>query len=86
MPLKAGSFSGAGYNNSMASAMETAFNTEWPNVMGDAPLPASSDQMKLMFVAIAQGVVEHLKQNCTSFHVTVHNAGVDYSGEIYQVD
>jgi 2C-methyl-D-erythritol 2,4-cyclodiphosphate synthase len=73
MPLKAGSLSGTGYADSMASAMETAFNNEWPTLMGDSPLPASNDQMKLMFVAIAQGVINHLQLHCDAFDIKITN-------------
>ncbi len=74
MPLKAGTKAPVinGYENSMAAAMETAFLEQWPYVMGDETLPASSDQMKLMFIAIAQGVIKHLKQNSASMKVTVN--------------
>ena len=73
MPLKAGTKAPVanGYNNSMAAAMEKAFMEQWPYVMDDADLPASSDQMKLMFIAIAQGVIKHLKQNSASMKVRV---------------
>lgn len=69
MPLKAGTI--VDFENSMAEAMEKAFIKQWPVVMGDANIPASSRQMKLMFVAIAQGVTNHLKENKTSFEVEV---------------
>jgi len=62
----------------MADAMEKAFKEEWPYVMGDADLPASNEQLSLMFRAVAQGVIRHLKQNCTSLKVTVNiNVGGD---------
>jgi 2C-methyl-D-erythritol 2,4-cyclodiphosphate synthase len=73
MPLKAGSLSGTGYADSMASAMEDAFKNEWPAVMGDIALPASNDQMKLMFIAIAQGVITHLQQHCDAFTISITN-------------
>ncbi len=61
----------ATYSGSMADAMEKAFKEEWPYVMDDADLPASNEQLNLMFRAVAQGVIRHLKQNCTSLKVTV---------------
>lgn len=68
----------ATYSGSMADAMEKAFKEEWPYVMGDADLPASNEQLSLMFRAVAQGVIRHLKQNCTSLKVTVNiNVGGD---------
>lgn len=55
----------------MASAMEQTFKEEWPYVMGDADLPATSEQLNLMFRAVANGVVRHLKQNSESIKVSV---------------
>jgi hypothetical protein len=66
--LKAGSKTD--YTASMASAMEAAFMNEWSNFMQGADAPAMNDQMRLMFVAIAQGVVNHLKANHDAFEVT----------------
>ncbi len=60
------------YSGSMADAMEQAFLEEWPIVMGEeADLPASSEQLNLMFRAISQGVIRHLKQNSASMKVRV---------------
>ena len=84
MPLDSGSKSpGASvYNGSMADAMEKAFMEEWPFVMGDADLPASSEQLNLMFRAVAQGVIMHLKKNSQSMKVTVtiNVGGSNYTG------
>ena len=69
MPLIAGSktVTTAGvdpYANSMAQAIENAFLKEWPVIMGnEKPAPEGNDQMRLMFIAIAQGVVRHLLDN-----------------------
>ena len=73
MPLNSGTRAqGSGiYSGSMADAMEKAFLEEWPYVMGEADLPASSEQLNLMFRAVAQGVIRHLKQNSTSMKVSV---------------
>jgi hypothetical protein len=70
------------YDGSMAAAMEQAFKEEWPTVMGDAKVPDSSEQLNLMFRAIAQGVIRHLKQNSASMKVTVtvNVEGVDHTG------
>lgn len=73
MPLKAGTTNNL--SNSMAEAMEDAFVVAWPNVMGEQELPANRQQMRLMFVAVAQGVVEHLKENPTAFKVQVRLPG-----------
>ena len=84
MPLDSGTKApgAASYSGSMADAMEKAFKEEWPTVMGDADVPASSEQLNLMFRAIAQGVIRHLKQNSTSMKVTVtvNVGGNNYTG------
>ena len=83
MPLDSGTKAPGSttYGSSMAAAMEKAFKEEWPTVMGDADVPASSEQLNLMFRAIAQGVIRHLKENCTSMKVkvTVNVGGNNYN-------
>jgi hypothetical protein len=78
MALTAGTLSkGAqaeSYTKSMAKAMEKAFRKEWSYAMSGSELPPTSDDMRLLFVAIAQGVVEHLKERASSFEVTVASA------------
>ncbi len=72
MALKAGSKNtGSDYANSMAAAMENAFIQEWPKIMGSEPLPPPDDAMRLLFIAVAQGVVRHLVNNPTSFSVQI---------------
>ncbi len=61
--------------NSMAKAMEDAFIAEWPIAMGDQPAPKMTDAMRLMFVAIAQGVVNHLDTHAAAFKVNVLPGG-----------
>jgi hypothetical protein len=80
MPLKAGTkkIGPIGHENqyagSMAAAMEHAFMEEWPIIMGsDAPAP--NDHMRLLFIAVAQGVVRHLKSNENSITVNVPSGG-----------
>lgn len=73
MPLKAGTIDDM--SASMAQAMIDAFNNDWGKVMGDAPKPDNTDQMKLLFTAVAQGVVQHLKAHATDFEVTVTDSG-----------
>lgn len=73
MKLKAGTLDD--FNNSMAAAIESAFELVWNNRMG-APLPNETrDDRRMMFVAIAQGVIRHLKDN------TVQGFDVDVSVE-----
>lgn len=89
MPLKAGTnLDASGFAGSMAAAMLEAFKTEWPRVMGhEAALPESFDQMKLLFAAVAQGVVRHLQQHATDFKVKVDGPGsIDYTGSVTQID
>ena len=67
MALKPGTITD--YDNSMAQAMEEAFLAEWKNAMGDADSPEPNNQMRLMFVAVAQGVVRHLHENPDAFRI-----------------
>ncbi|UCF91866.1 MAG: hypothetical protein JSW39_26945 [Desulfobacterales bacterium] len=61
MELKAGTLDD--FNNSMAAAIESAFERVWSDRMG-TPLPDETrDDRRMMFVAIAQGVIRHLKDN-----------------------
>ncbi len=88
MPLKAGSnSSNTDFANSMAAAMVEAFNNEWPYIMGDAPKPETLDQMKLLFAAVAQGIIKHLKDHATDFKVTVNSSGSgNYTGTVTRID
>lgn len=58
MALKAGTI--ADFSDSMAEAIENAFLEEWPEAMGGADKPETNPQMRLLFVAVAQGVVRYL--------------------------
>jgi hypothetical protein len=83
--LKAGSK--ADYVASMASAMEKAFLDEWSSFMEGADAPAMNDQMRLMFVAIAQGVVNHLKANHDAFKVTATQTSPgNYTGTVSSIE
>jgi hypothetical protein len=63
-------------SGSMAEAIEKAFRAEWPKVMEGSDLPAeTSPDMQLLFTAIAQGVVKHLKENADAFQVSVSVSG-----------
>jgi hypothetical protein len=71
---------------SLAQAMETAFITVWPGVMDGQPAPAMNPQMHMMFLAIAQGVVNHLKANPDAFKVTVTETGSgNYTGTVTSI-
>ena len=83
MSLKAGSIND--FVSSMASAMENAFTTEWGNAMtGDAP-PANN-QSRLLFVAIAQGIVNYLNANPDAFKVIVSDGINIFTGDVYSID
>lgn len=61
--------SGTGsYGGSMAEAIEQAFLEQWLGIMGSAP-PDPSPQMKLLFLAVAEGVVRHLVANPQAFEI-----------------
>jgi hypothetical protein len=70
------------YANSMAKAMEAAFLAEWPHAMGNQPAPEVNDQMRLMFTAIAKGVVNHLINNDSAFVVSTVNGNSNHSHSI----
>lgn len=81
MALKAGIR--ADYTNSMAQAMEKAFLDEWPKIMdSDEPKPEMTDQMRLLFIAVAQGVVRHLVNNPDSFKVLFPGGGLTATVDI----
>ena len=70
------------YTNSMAQAMEQAFEQLWPSFMDNQPFPGSNPQMKLMFLAISRGVIDHLTANGSAFQVNFgldggHNHGIN---------
>ena len=72
MPMKAGTV--ADFSNSMAMAMEQAMIQEYQNLKGE-PLPGMGEEdRRMLFTAIAQGVVRHLKDHLDAFDVkTVHD-------------
>lgn len=51
------------FANSMAEAIENALQSEWQTVKGSALPSAGADDRKILFVAIAQGVLGYLKAN-----------------------
>ena len=54
---------------SMSKAIEDAFLDEWPEAMDGAAKPEMNDQLRLMFVAVAKGVIKHLTENGSAFLV-----------------
>lgn len=81
MALIAGT-SNTDYSGSMAEAIENAFKQEWLKVMNTDKEPESNEQMKLLFVAIAQGVVKHLVDNQEAFKVDIKILGVTVHAEV----
>ncbi|MCB0628740.1 MAG: hypothetical protein R2824_25510 [Saprospiraceae bacterium] len=61
------------YADSMAQDMEEAFKAEWKYIMGSDPAPVVDQQLQLMFIAVAQGVIRHLKNNITAITVDVRD-------------
>jgi hypothetical protein len=51
------------YDDSMAAAIEKAFELVWENRMGDKLPEQTRNDRRMMFVAIAQGVIKHLQDN-----------------------
>jgi hypothetical protein len=78
--LKAGTV--PDYGTSMARAMESALDAQLQS-KGRPTLGASgaeAEYMRMMFVAIAQGVVNHLQDNPRAFETTAEVAvdGIDH--------
>jgi hypothetical protein len=86
MLLKAGSINEM--TDSMALAMENAFLQEWPKVMSqDQPVPPPNSQMRLLFIAVAQGIVRHLTDHAEGIHVTLGSStaavSIQHTGTLY---
>jgi glutathionyl-hydroquinone reductase len=91
MALKAGTWEDTIFSEvlTMVGEMEKAFREDWPEVMNGAELPDKLDpQMKLVFAAVAKGVVRHLATNQNAFKISVdtshdhtHNASVEIEAE-----
>jgi hypothetical protein len=66
----------------MAMAIEEAFLREWPEFNGTLPLPEGKDlnAMRLFFVAVSQGVVQHLHDNPGAFTLTLNQASHSHTG------
>ena len=74
MPLKAGTV--ADFADSMAEAMEIALMTEYQAVKGEALPDMGVEDRRLFLVAIAQGVVRHLKDNSDALQISVETTQV----------
>jgi hypothetical protein len=80
--LKPGTFSDT--IDTMAKAMEDAFLDQWSLFNPNLPVPGAESaqlkSMRLFFVAVSQGVVQHLRDNPAAFQVTVQNGSHSHSG------
>ncbi|NEU10442.1 hypothetical protein GZH53_19105 [Flavihumibacter sp. R14] len=79
MALKSGTSSD--FESSMAKAMEDAFTEEWPNLMDGDPPPANS-QTKLLYLAIAKGVVRHLLEHPEAFEIRTTIGSEEYRASV----
>lgn len=68
-------------SSTMVQAMEAAFLDQWDafNPGEPEPTPKQLEAMRLLFVAVAQGVVQHLSENFGAFIVTVNSTGHSHS-------
>jgi hypothetical protein len=68
--------------STMAGAIEAAFKNQWPLFNPDLPLPDEEQiaPMQLLFVAVAQGVVQHLRDNPDAFQPAVTSTTHSHSG------
>jgi hypothetical protein len=69
--------------DSMAEAMEQVFREELPVVVPGADPDRGEAERRLLFVAVAQGVVRHLAANPDAFKVHVSLA--DGAGQVTQI-
>jgi hypothetical protein len=74
-------YSPKGYDGSMAQAIEEAFKLEWKNVMGSDP-PKIDIHMRLLYVAIAQGVLSHIKNNPKGINLSFKIFGFTFNANV----
>lgn len=73
-------------NGSMAEAMEQVFRDKLPSVVADADPTKGEKERRLLFVAIAQGVVQHLQEHHDAFKVRVTlPGGVTADGQVTEI-
>jgi hypothetical protein len=85
--LRPGSFSDTNAAT-MAKQIEAAFMSQWSSFNPDLPQPEGKqlEALRLFFVAVSQGVVQHLRDNAVAFEVVVDNGGVDLDGTVVEVN
>jgi hypothetical protein len=66
------------FTGSMAEAIENAFLASWPDAMPGQPKPDVNNQMRLLYVAIAQGVVNYLAANTDAFVLNTTYDGANF--------
>ncbi|MDB5121296.1 MAG: hypothetical protein JWN56_2514 [Sphingobacteriales bacterium] len=80
MPLKPGTHTDIA--GSMAEAIQTAFNSHYKEIIGKDP-PPSNKQFELLCIAVAEGVIKHLKEHSTDFKVkTTFEGSKIYDGVV----
>jgi hypothetical protein len=73
--------------DSMAQAIENAFIREWPNAMGGQPAPEHNKQMQLLFVAVAQGIIDYLAVHPEAFKIEIDlGSGFRFSGNLSAIE
>ena len=89
MALKAGGKTEATpiTGSTLAELIERAFETEWNEVMkktdGTIPdKPKFNDQTRLLFVAVAQGVVKHLLNNDLRVTIKIDGSTTTQTGTL----
>ena len=80
MSLKAGTVSDFG--NSMAQAIETAFANELMTLKGQALPDFATEERRMLFCAIAQGVLAHLHDNDASLKVKLDGTYSAVTGHV----
>jgi hypothetical protein len=75
MALKPGTYGNLG--GSMAGAIQTAFDAHFKEIIGKDP-PASNKQIELLCIAVAEGVINHLKAHPEAFKVTFDIGGSEH--------
>jgi hypothetical protein len=74
MAIKAGTVDD--FAHSMAEAMEKALAQEYARLKGEGLPEVGEQDRRMLFAAIAQGVVRHLKDNLAAFSLSVETTQV----------
>ncbi len=77
----------ADFSDSMAEAIETALQEEWQAAKGTALPTIGQDDRRLLFVAIARGVLQYLKTHEDEIltNITLVDGGV-FSPQVTNLD